>query len=261
MTLRYADAPEVFNRLIPLLPSYYQPSQFAYTPHTNTYNSQSLNYFQNPYKNRTEDITMQMAQTVTFQYPNGDRYVGEISSTIDGRVVASGMGTRYYVNGDVYNGGFLNDQFQGYGKYKSLNGDYYKGYYYQNLRHGQGESYQVSIQRRYTGGFCYGVEDGYAVVTRVDFAANGGHKKYVGYMKNGRRHGPGKLTFTAPDGHPTEFDGQWVNDVLHGPGRQNHPIQCFAGQFVYGKLEGPGTRTDTTTGLTYAVTFQRGIPV
>lgn len=206
-------------------------------------------------------MTIQAAMTMNLYYPNGDRYLGEVSYAIDGRVVPNGVGAKHYANGDVYNGGFLNDQFHGQGAYKSLNGDSYKGYYYHNLRHGQGESYQASNQRRHSGGFINGVEDGYAVVTRVDYATNGGAKKYVGYMKNGRRHGPGKLTFTAPDGLLVEFEGQWHNDVLHGLGRQIHPNEWLSGTFVNGRLEGPGTRTDPRSGLTYHVTFQRGMPI
>jgi hypothetical protein len=203
----------------------------------------------------------QMAASMTLYYPSGDRYVGEASYTVDGRVVAHGNGTKHYVNGDVYNGGFLNDQFHGYGVYKSLNNNSFKGYYQHGFRHGQGESYQALIQRRYSGGFVNGVEDGYATINRVDYTANGGIKRYVGYVKNGRRHGQGKLTFTAPDGLLTEFEGQWYNDVLHGAGRQLHPIECLSGTFVNGKLEGPGTRTDPRTGFTCQVIFQRGLPV
>jgi len=198
---------------------------------------------------------------MSVQYATGDRYVGQVFTNFDGRIVAHGAGTKYFANGDVYNGNFYNDVFHGYGTYKSINGDYYKGTYSQGQKHGQGESYRASDQRRYIGGFNCGVEEGYATITLVDYAANGGAKKYVGYMRGGRRHGYGKQWLTALDGLEAIFGGQWMNGLLNGPGTQTHPTQCLSGTFVNGVLEGPGTFKNPSTGVMYSVIFQRGIIV
>lgn len=198
---------------------------------------------------------------MSVQYVNGDRYVGQVCTLMDGRIVPHGMGTKYYVNGDVYNGNFYIDQFHGYGTYKSVNGDYYKGTYSQNLRHGQGEAYRASDQRKYVGGYNFGVEEGYATITSVDYAINGGSKKYVGYMKNNQRHGYGTQWVTGLDGVVAEFQGQWYNGLLNGSGSQRHPTQCFSGTFVNGKLEGPGIYNNPQTGVSYSVVFQQGIIV
>jgi hypothetical protein len=201
-----------------------------------------------------------MTNTVTLSYPNGDRYVGQVSYTIDRRILPNGIGTKYYINGDVYNGSFYFDQFHGQGTYKSINGDMYKGTYHQNLQHGQGETYRASDQRRYIGGYYMGSEEGYATITVVDFAMNGGAKKYIGYMKNGRRHGQGTQWVTGPDGLITAFEGQWYNGLLNGPGTETHPTRCLSGTFVNGKLEGAGTYRDSQ-GVAYQVIFQGGMIV
>lgn len=202
-----------------------------------------------------------MSITMALQYSNGDRYVGQVCTTIDSRILPHGAGTKYYVNGDIYNGNFYYDQFHGNGTYKSINGDSYKGTYSQGRRHGQGEAYRVSDQRRYIGGYNMGAEEGYATITRGDYAIYGGLKRYVGYMSNNQRHGYGKQWVTAPDGLEACLEGQWYNGLLNGPGIQIHPTQCLSGTFVNGKLEGSGTCRNPQTGLTYSVVFQQGVIV
>jgi hypothetical protein len=199
--------------------------------------------------------------TLSLQYPNGDRYVGQVCTTVDGRILPHGVGTKTYINGDVYHGSFYNDQFHGYGTYKSINGDTYKGTYFQNLRHGQGEAYRASTQRRYIGGFNFGVEEGYATITLVDYVTNGGSKKYVGFMKNNQRNGHGTQLVTGLDGQIAALEGQWCNGLLNGLGTQTHPTQCLTGTFVNGKLEGVGTCKNPQSGITYQVAFQAGVIV
>jgi len=197
----------------------------------------------------------------TLQYPNGARYVGEVYTTIHGRIVPHGVGTKYFVNGDVYHGSFYNDQFHGYGTYKSINGDTYKGTYFQNKRHGQGESYRASDQRRYIGGYNFDAEEGHATITVVDYAMHGGPKKYVGFMKNNQRNGYGTQWVTGLDGQIAVFQGPWYNGLLNGPGTQTHPAQCLSGTFVNGRLEGVGTCRNPQTGITCQVVFQAGMIV
>ena len=120
--------------------------------------------------------------------------------------------------------------FNGYGHLKTLNGDYYKGEFVNDVRHGIGESYQALSQRHYNGGFRVGIEEGYAVITKVDSEKNGGRKRYEGEVRNGRRHGRGKLSVTQLDGQTASLEGTWVTGLLHGPGNQisvNGP--CFQG--------------------------------
>jgi hypothetical protein len=196
-------------------------------------------------------------ETTAFYCRNGDYYSGQVSRTMDGGVIANGVGFRQSVGGDVYRGEFLNGQYHGYGIYRSSGGDWYEGFFYQNLRHGEGKLFTASRQRLYVGSFVNDAEHGYGTIIKVKEAVNGRGKQYIGQVRNGQRHGLGTLTFTAPDGRPIKFEGQWHNDLLHGPGSQTDPSECLLGIFVNGKLQGPGTRTDLRTGLTYQMTFPR----
>lgn len=191
-------------------------------------------------------------------YPNGDRYSGQVYYSIEGRCIPHGSGVKTFANGDVYTGSFYNDTFHGYGTFKGTNGDSYKGNYYLGLKHGKGELYEVAAQRRYVGEFSYGAEEGYAVITKNDYAQNGGQKRYEGYVRRGKRHGHGVQYITGYDGLVASFEGEWINGLLNGPGKQIHPIQCFEGTFVNGKLEGIGLYRDVKAGKLYSVQFVNG---
>jgi hypothetical protein len=192
-------------------------------------------------------------------YANGDTYLGQVTPTYPGFYVPHGIGTKTFRCGDVYHGNFVYDQFNGYGNFKSLNGDYYKGYYTNNQPNGSGESYQAANQRHYIGTFRMGVEDGNAVITKVDYAMNGGTKKYEGEVRDGKRQGRGKLYVTQLDGQMAWFDGTWFNDLLNGYGTQTVTAgRCFMGIFVNGYLEGQGT-CRAEDGKNYSVIFSRGV--
>lgn len=192
-------------------------------------------------------------------YPNGDQYIGQVILTWQNTYVPHGLGTKTFRSGDVYHGNFAYDHFEGYGHFKSLNGDFYKGYYTNDKPNGSGESYQAQTQRTYRGGFRMGVEDGTAVITKVDYAINGGTKKYEGEVRNGKRHGRGKLYVTQLDGQMAWFNGTWTDDLLNGYGTQTSTTgRCFSGIFVNGYLEGTGTCA-AEDGKTYNVIFTRGI--
>ena len=193
------------------------------------------------------------------KYPNGDTYDGDVT-LVNNFFLPHGHGKKTFNNGDVQTGNFVYGSLNGQGCYESLNGDSYKGTYRDNMPDGEGESYQANTQRRYKGGFTMGVEDGYAVITTAENAANRNFKRYEGEVRNGKRHGRGKLYLKQADGEIASLDGIWVNDLLHGPGSQISPTgQCFKGTFVNGLLQGPGTCKNADDGETYDVIFTGGI--
>ena len=58
---------------------------------------------------------------------------------------------------------------------------------------------------------------------------------YVGYWKNGRRHGQGKLVYYKG----TTYEGAWGYDHFHGPGKYTNEVgKVFEGDWVLGKLNG-----------------------
>lgn len=150
-------------------------------------------------------------------------------------------------------------EFDGFGTYKSKNGDWYQGHYSKNLRHGHGTSYNVAQARKYDGYHVLGNEDGYARILRRDYAIKGGEKEYVGYVKNGLRHGSGKQTVTGYDGRVTVFEGQWVNDVLHGAGTMSNDNRQYWGTFYWGNLEGDGICKYAGNNTTYRAVFRKGM--
>jgi hypothetical protein len=176
-------------------------------------------------------------QTRTLVYANGDRYDGQVITLITGIVVPHGQGTMTYANGDRHT-----------------------GYYYEGVRHGQGETSNAASQRRYTGGFVYGREEGYATI--ITFGARGEQRQYIGNVSNNVRHGEGKQ-YESLSGRTTLFEGRWVNDHLEGQGKftvtdQNGFTQAHEGFFVNSKLEGYGWYCDSSNGVKRSVLYRAG---
>jgi len=198
---------------------------------------------------------------ISIPYPNGDNYFGQAILMYPNNYVPHGFGTKTFLDGGKYHGNFSYDHFNGWGHYSSFNGDYYKGDYTNDVPNGTGESYQASSQRTYVGSFRMGVEDGFAVITKRDYAINGGTKRYEGEVRNGKRHGRGKLWVTQLDGQTAWFEGTWSYDLLNGYGKQiSTNGRCFDGIFVNGFLEGQGT-CQAEDGKTYTVIFSKGVVI
>ena len=64
-----------------------------------------------------------------------DYYIGDIKNNLK-----HGKGKIYYATGNIkYDGDFINDKFEGNGKYIYKNGDYYIGEWKNNVVHGIGK--------------------------------------------------------------------------------------------------------------------------
>lgn len=71
----------------------------------------------------------------------------------------------------------------------------------------------------------------YKVIEGVNF-------KYEGYIKDGKKHGQGTLTFTSGD----KYVGQWRNDQKHGQGTYIFADgEKYVGQWQDNKMHGQGT--------------------
>ena len=117
----------------------------------------------------------------SIEYPNGDRYVGEVN----GRYIPNGMGVLTYANGSVYEGDFKNGELGGAGTFTDENGD------------------------KYTGSFRGGIPEGYGNVVFTD-----GHS-YEGEWKKGSINGKGVMSYTNGD----RFEGNFKNGIKQGEGR------------------------------------------
>lgn len=137
----------------------------------------------------------------------------------------NGQGTFRFPEGHIYEGAFVNGQFQGYGRYTEKSGDVYEGIWINHaldsgicryrssgnryegrfkngMRHGKGIFY-FSDGRRQDGVF----EQGAMTQGRL-YYRNG--DVYDGECRDGKRHGYGILYFA--DGRMQK--GVWVQDTL-----------------------------------------------
>ena len=66
-------------------------------------------------------------------------------------------GIIYYKNGNIkYEGDFINDKYEGNGKYIYENGEYYIGEFKNGLKHGKGIEYYKNGNIKYDGYFING---------------------------------------------------------------------------------------------------------
>jgi hypothetical protein len=199
--------------------------------------------------------------TFQLQYPNGDRYVGQLCNATTGVNVPHGQGTMYHASGQVYTGSFYMSTRHGAGKLTFPNGDWYQGNFANDLFHGNGDSYRANDGRRYVGNFVAGFEEGYGVITGTATVERGGKKRYEGYVHNGIRHGQGTQWLTTLEGNVATFQGNWDNGLLNGPGTMTNANKIWSGVFRNGKLEGQCTCLDTITGISQQLWCRDGAAV
>lgn len=128
---------------------------------------------------------MNTSNFVTIEYPNGNKYVGEVK---DGKY--EGRGTFYWNDGDIY-----------IGEYKN------------NLKHGQGKMFYKNNYKKfmkYEGEYKYGMLEGYGKMYYKDGYI------YEGNFKNAKRDGLGKFYKEWHD--YIEYFGMWKNDKRDGLG-------------------------------------------
>ena len=99
-----------------------------------------------------------------------------------------GIGKIYLRDGRLkYEGDFVNNKFEGYGKYIFDNGDYYVGEFLNDLQHGKGKLYEKNGSLLFQGEFIKDKIEG----TGKLFFKEGGY--FIGQFKNSKMHGKGKI--------------------------------------------------------------------
>src|SRR6185312_7025404 len=94
--------------------------------------------------------------TKTKTFSNGDKYTGQFNS----KGLQHGKGVYEFVNGDIYDGDFVNGKFEGKGKFTSAEGDIYEGEFKSDLYHGKGVAMDANGDK-YEGNFDKGERSGY----------------------------------------------------------------------------------------------------
>jgi len=121
----------------------------------------------------------------------------------------TGAGTAKFLNGDVYNGSYIDGLRSGKGTYTFKKyGDTYEGQYQENKKNGFGK-----LIYRSGGG---GEDDAEAEELPEGALPRGGN--YLGYSSDGKRSGDGTFTYANGD----TYVGQWQAGKKHGSGSYSY---------------------------------------
>jgi len=192
--------------------------------------------------------------------PKYELYVkGSDQPREDGSQKFTGIGRAAYLNGDSYNGTYVEGLRTGQGVYTFKKfGDTYEGQYEENRKHGFGrmtyrnnkgeeeeEAEEESAAPRggsYLGNFCAGMRGCKADANPSEVASEGtftytNGDVYVGQWKEGKKSGKGSYTY-AKDG--TKLIGEWEAGKITS-GKWVFPNGSFySGKFRYNKPFGKG---------------------
>ena len=158
------------------------------------------------------------------------------------------------INGDIYEGKFIDGAIFGKGISKTHKGNLYVGDFVESKREGKGELKTKRIH--YEGDFKYDklngkgkleyLEQGYSYEGEFKdnqingmgiFKWNNGDV-YEGEMTNGKMNGYGKYTYS----NGQVYEGNYVNGNKHGLGKLYYPNNViYEGEFKNGKPRGEGT--------------------
>lgn len=153
-------------------------------------------------------------------------YTGEFNAAGE----RHGQGKEVIVNGDVYEGEWLNGRRTGTGTYSFHDGSTYEGEFLDGLMHGCGV-YTFSQGSVITGSWVNHVLQGEAEWQYSDGS------KYVGTFVDDVSSGRGK--FTRFDG--SEYVGEYINDMMDGMGTYSfHNGETYTGEFKEDLKNGHG---------------------
>ena len=160
------------------------------------------------------------------------------------------------VNGDIYEGKFIDGSIYGKGINKSYKGNLYVGDFVDNKREGMGELRTKRIN--YIGGFKNNklngkgklkfLKEGHSYegsflnneITGLGVFKWSNGDVYEGEMKNGRMDGYGKYLYA----NGQIYEGNYINGVKHGLGKMTYSNgKIYEGEFKNGKPEGEGAIT------------------
>ncbi|KAF7658445.1 hypothetical protein LDENG_00012420 [Lucifuga dentata] len=105
-------------------------------------------------KKQNNSLNAQGDESVTISYifPNGDKYEGECSRSTSGVMMRSGSGTHTSASGIIYTGEWHEDKMHGRGTLQHPSGAVYEGEFKDNMYHGTG-TYTFPDGSSYTGPF------------------------------------------------------------------------------------------------------------
>lgn len=224
------------------------------------------------------------------RYPNGDRYIGCLSSLqSDGPNTRQGFGQMQFKDGTILQGEFKQNQLDGVALIAQPNQDLFFGHFEQNQRSGVGVSktsdivYRGSFDQNKVSGFgqqetptavstgtfiddylngfskCYLKKDEDTYLGTFEdgvingFGAKLGGNQYIGNYKEGREHGKGYKIYS--DG--SWYKGEYQDGKQYGFAEVETQAETRSGDLVDGQLEGLGM-IDTANGDKIVGNFKNG---
>ena len=169
--------------------------------------------------------------------PNGDLYEGGFQNSI-----FNGFGKLISNNGEIYEGNFENGEKTGICTYLFPDGTIYNGNILNGFFNGEG-SMKWNNGIKYEGKFIHSTLEGFGVITNLE------GDKYEGFFVKNNMNGKGKYSYDNGDiyeGNYEEgkrkgkgiykkndgfiYDGEWDNDLMNGFSKiiyKNYCINCF----------------------------------
>ena len=136
-----------------------------------------------------------------FYMEKGDYFIGHYKND-----KWNGKGALYLKDGRIkYEGNFVNDKFEGHGRYNFESGKYYIGQWHNDMQNGKGKIYEKNGKLLFEGDFIDDMMDGIGKL----YLSNGNY--YIGKFMKGKIHGKGKLYLK--DGS-TVFECLFINGKL-----------------------------------------------
>ena len=157
-------------------------------------------------------------------WPNGAKYTGYFQNNMQNI-----KGTMYHIDGDIYEGEWLNNKANGEGKFIHK-GIIYEGQWKNDKQNGHGkESWKNGSY--YEGDFVNGKKEGKGKFVWADGSS------YEGDFKDNTFNGKGKYIWE----NKREYIGDWINGKMEGKGVFTWPDgRRFEGNYVNDKKEGYG---------------------
>ena len=169
---------------------------------------------------------------------NGNYYIGKI---VDGKM--HGKGIMYYKNNSImYDGDFVDNKFEGNGKFIYDDGIYYIGQFVKGEKHGKGKLYDKNGNLIYEGDFMNDKIEGEGKIFDND-------EYYIGQFEDGEKKGKGKEFYKNGK---LKYEGFFDNDVYEGNGKFIYEDDdYYIGQWHKGLKEGKGILYDKNNKIKY----------
>lgn len=179
-------------------------------------------------------------------YDDGAEYEGEMDEFI-----RSGQGKLKYANGDVFEGTFVNDEINGYGRFTYYStADIFEGQIVSGKKTGHGK-YIFRDETVYEGNYENDLPNGHGKISYYDGTV------YEGNFVDGTRQGYGVIVFEIGD----RYEGEFVDGKMHGRGVYTYVCgDVYEGEFTEGQLTGEGKYT-WFDGRDYTGKFENGIAI